>query len=340
MQRPNTLPRIVAMLSLAAVSACGGDDNGTGPSGLEPTDYLDVAGTAISGITTAVLENEAKATLDALGSYISAVAAQPAPAQASAVAARIPADAIGGTFIYNFDIYGYVLDETRTGAPADGVRFILYEIASNQYEPANPLVETGYFDIRDLTVGENLDVRHEAVIGGETQLAFDVTGTVTESTADLTTTGTLSSGTTDLDFTFDFQGDLVSGADFTISGTAGPYTLFVDYQRDGQYGTGPGSDLIRLEDSQSNAKIEIIVNWDAQYLVTSGSVVEFNDVVVADITGSGGFPEVTPRDGSGLDVNDGYLIVDGYFAAFLIEGQLLGFTQMGVTNSGRYFPYF
>ncbi len=60
----------------------------------------------------------------------------------------LPADALGKTFIYDAATDRYVVDPTRTGAPGNGVRYILYAINPVTGEP---LVgqEIGYADYLD-----------------------------------------------------------------------------------------------------------------------------------------------------------------------------------------------
>lgn len=64
--------------------------------------------------------------------------------QQSETATDIPITLLGTTFVWDLSIEGYAESE-RAGAPADGVRFILYQL--NDFLPANPLVEIGYADI-------------------------------------------------------------------------------------------------------------------------------------------------------------------------------------------------
>lgn len=65
--------------------------------------------------------------------------------QSSVTAAAIPVTLLGKTFEWDLSIEAYAETE-RVGAPADGVRFILYQL--NEFLlPADPLVERGYLDI-------------------------------------------------------------------------------------------------------------------------------------------------------------------------------------------------
>lgn len=320
-------------LSLGLIAACG--DDGTTPGGsVDATFALDV----IDGIVALLHESAAKQTLDVLAVSITDVASQPAPPPPSLGAvARIPAEALGATFAWDPEQLAYVLDESRTGAPADGARFLLYTVSSTTFLPVVPLEETGYLDIRDFTSGDNIDIRHSAVIGNE-GLDFDVSGTLTETSYNLTTDGSVSDGTTG-DFTYTAQGTVGGGTSVSLVATAGSYSLSWDYDRMGAYASGPGSDRVTLQNTQSGDKVEFIIDWDESYVVESGSVIEFNDAAVADVSGSGGFIVVTPRDGSGLDENDGLLLASGYFDALTLgTTDFFALTLFAVENAGHTLP--
>jgi len=66
----------------------------------------------------------------------------------SGVTAVIPDSLKGKTFEWNTDSLDYEVT-TRTGAPAGGVRFILYAIDSTTSQPAIPLVESATLDVLD-----------------------------------------------------------------------------------------------------------------------------------------------------------------------------------------------
>jgi hypothetical protein len=87
---------------------------------------------------------------------------------------------LGKTFVWDPSARKYVPDPGRTGAPSNGVRFILYDVDPNE----NPLAgaEIGYADLTDerRSSGSSAGIRLEVVIGGETRLAysFDLTGSI------------------------------------------------------------------------------------------------------------------------------------------------------------------
>jgi len=82
----------------------------------------------------------------------------------SGAAAVLPAEVLGVTFIYNPSTAQYEPSES-TGAPTDGVRFILYAVDQLD-QPVVPLVETGYVDLRDLSTSTSAVIRLTAVTSG------------------------------------------------------------------------------------------------------------------------------------------------------------------------------
>jgi len=97
-------------------------------------------------------------------------------------AAVIPAAALGGTFEYSVAQERYVRGD-RTGAPTNGVRFILYAVDPATRDIIVPLVETGYVDLTR-SVSQQTAVARVEVYGGGANLvkvldyAVTVSGTI------------------------------------------------------------------------------------------------------------------------------------------------------------------
>ena len=115
----------------------------------------------------------------------------------NAVAALFPAAFVGKTFEWNFTTLHY--DTTaRTGAPSNGVRFILYAIDPLTDQPAGPApgTEVGYVDLKDES-GSSPKV-HVIVAGvGGAPVYVDYTVTLTTqstSSVKITTGGYITNG--------------------------------------------------------------------------------------------------------------------------------------------------
>ena len=116
----------------------------------------------------------------------------------NAVAALFPPALLGKTFEWDFTALQY--DTTaRTGAPSNGVRFILYAIDPLTLEPAGPApgTEVGYIDLKDEGSASQPKV-HVIVAGvGGAPVYVDYTVTLTNQSASsikITTAGYITNG--------------------------------------------------------------------------------------------------------------------------------------------------
>ncbi len=141
---------------------------------------------------------------------------------------------LGKTLVYSATGDTWVVDPARTGAPANGVRFITYESDANG-KPI-PTRETGYADLRDegATTGEAIVLHLVVVSRGTTALDYRTRVLVQGQDGAIDVDGFMSDGTTRLDFSvgltaratgatqlldadFDLQ---VSARNFRVQGTA------------------------------------------------------------------------------------------------------------------------
>jgi hypothetical protein len=141
---------VAQALVLALVVACSEDNGGTGPDNLPEGPTGDAAAALGEVITDYFDGNDATfGSLGALGPLIGgALGANPsvaAPAAFSASAAQscLPIDVVGMTFEYDFTLSSFVPSQ-MSGAPADGVRFLLYNVdGSGNPQPGS----VGHVDI-------------------------------------------------------------------------------------------------------------------------------------------------------------------------------------------------
>lgn len=107
----------------------------------------------------------------------------------------IPDPVLGTTFEWDVDVDAYVAT-SRTGAPANGVRFILYTVNGITHRPVEPVVEVGYVDLMDESTTGSLQL-HIRVLGtGGTPTYLDYTAAIVASSSSFTATvqGSLSNG--------------------------------------------------------------------------------------------------------------------------------------------------
>jgi hypothetical protein len=190
-------------------------------------------------------------------------------AGAAAAVAAIPPAALGKTYEYSIAEDRYV-ESSRAGAPANGVRFLLYAINPVTGRPVSPLNEVGYADVRDLSGGSTRSARvvvvssagvtyldytvgasaNTSATGGTINIGGFITDGTTRAEFDLDNTVTATSGggarldldyqldvpsrDVSLDFTMVFDGDETPTAelDLTVSGPNGSVTLKGDFSFD------------------------------------------------------------------------------------------------------------
>jgi hypothetical protein len=108
---------------------------------------------------------------------------------------------LGHTYAYDPAAHRYVPDPVRAGAPANGVRFVLYEIDPGTHEPRIDR-ETGYADLTDDGApGFGVGLHFRAVSSGQTFLDYAFTLTPTLAGGLLHVSGFLAADQNRLDFT-------------------------------------------------------------------------------------------------------------------------------------------
>ena len=247
MRVPQYAKRSLAALALSAMVACGGDStapdapfdpNGTSSDIAALQSSFDSPATAgfdaASGAIADVLEfSPAGAAVRVMptralvaggkpdaGHYAATVAKayrRPGGSIAAySTAAAIPAEYLGVTFTYNAETDQYQASEL-SGAPENGVRFLVYATNPISGMIIEPVVEVGYADIVVTESATAASVRIELVSAGVTYLDYTVGIAGGTSSATVSVTGFVSNGDDRVDFDLDTQI------------TAEPLTLTVDY---------------------------------------------------------------------------------------------------------------
>lgn len=212
---------------------------------------------------------------------------------------------LGRTFVYDASLDQYVVDPSRTGAPANGVRFVLYAVDGSGRP--NPAREVGSADLldegssSDATIILRLVVTKEgvtridyrtAVLPGDGSGRVEVTGFATDDDGtrldfDIDVTATRQGATSQIDADFDLA---VKARNFRITGT-------VRGAEDGREGDGAvavtarhGATSFRVAAEGDGETIDgtIFLN-DAPFVTVSG------DVRNPTLRGASGAP-VTPLE--------------------------------------------
>ncbi len=133
-------------------------------------------------------------------------------AQVGAAAPVISAIHRGKTFVFDFAAGEYVVDPGRAGAPANGVRFIVYEHDRLTGRPTSD-VEIGHADLIDQGDGsaEDIALRLVVVVGGVTAIDYSTTVDDLGDGGRITVSGYLQDAQDRLDFDIAVQGSRQSG---------------------------------------------------------------------------------------------------------------------------------
>ncbi len=236
--------RIALVLLTAAIAAGCSKDNTTAPA---PTPAAS-SGAALTpetqaGLATmqAALESPAWQSLDALrltGSPAASAAASVRPMLKGAAAAPaavtaatsslvrdvagalkqhvgaspeakvIPASVLGTTYVFDPETHCYVADPERTGAPENGVRYILYAVNPFTHEPVVS-AEIGYADLTDEgnDVPNTAALRLVAVSDGVTFVDYRVSLAGSNGSGELAVEGTFFDGKKHLAFVIHVLGE-------------------------------------------------------------------------------------------------------------------------------------
>ena len=104
----------------------------------------------------------------------------------------IPVDFLGRTYERD-PVEGYYYNPDRTGAPTNGVRFILYAVDPVTHEPT--VTEVGYVDIMDESTDLSFVARVVVVSGGVEHINYTVSATFGTQTFGFEVSGFISDGT-------------------------------------------------------------------------------------------------------------------------------------------------
>ena len=135
---------------------------------------------------------ELRAAAERTARRLAALAPATSTGSLGITSAAIPAEFAGKTFEYNGT--SYVVTD-RTGAPSNGVRFLLYAINPVTFQPVQPLQEVGYVELTDLSGSTSQGARVVVVSEGTTYLDYTVTVTATTTSGRVTVAGYVSNGT-------------------------------------------------------------------------------------------------------------------------------------------------
>lgn len=156
-------------------------------------DTIPAAAWTLDDPAAALLGLDASATTGSLVEPVFAPALRSVSEVGGSLEALLPADLLGVTFEWSELENGYVASE-RSGAPANGIRFILYD------RTTSPLVENGFVDVTDQSdpSADRLSVYLEK--DGITRLEYDVEVVETTTGVSVSVSGYVTDGDSRVDF--------------------------------------------------------------------------------------------------------------------------------------------
>lgn len=304
--------RKLAAVSLIAVLAACSDSTG-------PEDYDPVAANSLAETVLGALDGNLALTamavlgpameLSAAAPVLSVAPFDPAEGTAATVArlreirdilpsfggtgtlALFPVDLLGATFVYNPDLGRYEIDAEATGAPADGVRFVLYAVDPIAGEVVLPLDPVGSLDLIDVSTASADAIQIVAVVGDITYI--DYTASVSQGTtsATISADGYLSNGTDQVDFDMSVTATLSQASlDYQLSSNDGSIRLQATMGQDESL-----SALLTLQGDGDTIILELAIDPST----VSGEITYNGDVVVT-VAGTPEAPTFTKPDGTAL----------------------------------------
>ena len=256
-----------------------------------------VGAAGVTGIAAATPATAA----DRLIAVIRGIAGLVGPQSGIQLVPVIRSPVLGKTFVYDPATKKYVVDPSRAGAPANGVRFVLYEKDPATEQP-NPAKEIGYADLTDenVSAANAVGLKLKVVSGGITYLEyrFDLSGSIGSATS--VVSGFLSDGTERVDFNLTTSGQLFGrGGTVTLDArVAVPSHQFVVTAKvTGTAGVENGDGRVDLTVTAGTDVIQVKVETKANLLDATFTV---NGRLLATAKGDPQHPDIKGEGGRDL----------------------------------------
>jgi hypothetical protein len=239
-------------------------------------------------------------------------------------AVLFPADLLGATLVFNPATGQYEVDPAAAGAPATGVRIVLYAVDPVFREPVEPLNAIGHLDLTDESTASADRVGVVVVVGDVTYLDYVASATVLTTSLEFRAAGYLSDGASVVDFTLTHTWSETEGfsLEYAIDAVADDVTLDVLVVLD------PTAESATLGLAVRHGSETLALDLTATATALAGSVTA-NGTVVVTVSGT---PEAPVFDADGLTaaqqqalgdlLDDIFAVVEG-FNALLIPAYLV-----------------
>ncbi|HSL70953.1 MAG TPA: hypothetical protein VK864_11975 [Longimicrobiales bacterium] len=202
----------------------------------------------------------------------------------------------GKTFVFDANLHDWVADPTRTGAPANGVRFIIYEPKGAEPDPTREIGHADLIDLGDNTAG--IGLRLIVVEDELTIVDYRTTLEGSEGEGQITVKGFIQNHRDKLEFDIDVHGKKLAGVeqvdiDFDLGIAKREFAvegdLHVEKNDLGEDGT---IDLLVRHGSRS-FRVDI-----ANQNATLSGTIDLNNTLFAKVSGTPDVPVFTTPDGA------------------------------------------
>jgi hypothetical protein len=216
---------------------------------------------------------------------------------------------LGKTFVYDPALDEYVVDPDRTGAPANGVRFILYQVDA-QDRPRG--TEIGYADLLDEGAGSGTGVKLRWVVAesGKTVLDYRTSVDGTDGDGRITVDGFVVDDSARLDFSVDVRGRRSGGKelldmdfDLRVDSRQFRVTGEVRGMEDGD-GKGSGSVVVAVKHQAHSLRLEL----DGTPGAVNGSIAVDGELF-ATISGDPDHPDVKGASGGPVTAEEATVVL-------------------------------
>lgn len=326
----------LGLLLLVGTAACGSDPTGLGGTNFEPQQTAQSTNTIETQLNS---DDDVIASLALVGPALDSAGvaslvlprnlANPREVVAGASTQIVqnfvlsgsgsdpifPSNLLGKTFEWSDEFFKYVINESLTGAPSNGVRFLLYPIDPITRQPVSPTAGTdiGYLDLTDEGGVSSTRLGLVAVTGGVTRVDYFIDVSFTSTATDLSVTiaavGFVSDGTTAVDFdlseavAFDLLTESISlDLLFGVAVPAEDVSVSLDMTIDvtGQEQLESADLVLTVSDGGDSVVLEVTSAIDDSL----DGTISYNGTVVVNVSGTGENPVFTMTDGTELTAAD------------------------------------
>lgn len=205
---------------------------------------------------------------------------------------------LGKTFVYDGTRHEWVIDPARTGAPANGVRFITYEPNGAEPDATKPIGHADLIDLGNATAG--IALRLIVVEGSLTIINYTTTLAGSEGSGHVTVDGFIQNTRDKLDFDIDVTGQNSGGVEradinFELAIASRQFRVIGDVEAQKHNGIESGAVDLNVRHGAHSFTVDI-----ANQAGTLGGEIDLNNSPFAIVSGPALQPVFKRPNGSDI----------------------------------------